>query len=98
MADDPNIEGIGYVYDYTNQIVNRSGGRTMREIKDVQRAEWGDVVPVLRALGYDNVINMSWSGEIYEHPGLLWEHAEATLDLIERDGWGPGMQGSDKKI
>lgn len=85
---DPGIETPAYGYEFSN--LEFRDGRTFAEIKEVQRAEWGDAVPILRAFGYDSVINMAYGGEIYE-TALNWEWDAATLDVVDKLGWGPGL-------
>ena len=41
----------------------------------------GDAVPILRAFGYEKVINMAYSGDLYE-TDLNWEWDPATLDIV----------------
>ena len=82
-----------YGFEFSN--LEFRDGRTFAEIKEVQRAEWGDVVPLLRAFGYDGqVLNMAYSGDFYETQ-LNWEWDAATLDLVDKLGWGPGLSGGD---
>jgi hypothetical protein len=82
-----------YGFEFSN--LEFRDGRTFSEIKEVQRAEWGDVVPLLRAFGYDDlVINMAYSGDFYE-TRLIWEWDAATLDLVDKLGWGPGLSDGD---
>lgn len=85
---DPGMEELSYGYEFSN--LEFRDGRTFAEIKEVQRSEWGDVVPLLRFFGYDKVINMSYGGEIYETQ-LNWEWDAATLDVVDKIGWGPGL-------
>ncbi len=82
-----------YGFEFSN--LEFRDGRTFAEIKEVQRREWGDVVPLLRAFGYDgHVLNMSYSGDFYE-TRLNWEWDAATLDLVDKLGWGPGLTDGD---
>ncbi len=85
---DPGVETPAYGYEFSN--LEFRDGRTFAEIKEVQRAEWGDAVPILRAFGYDKVINMAYGGELYE-TALNWEWDAATLDVVDKLGWGPGL-------
>jgi len=85
---DPGMAEPSYAFEFSN--LEFRDGRTFAEIKEVQRAEWGDVVPLLRSFAYDKVINMSWRGDIYETQ-LNWEWDVATLKLAEKYGWGPGL-------
>lgn len=89
---DPNAKPA-YGFEFSN--LEFRDGRTFAEIKEVQRSEWGDVVPLLRAFGYDgHVLNMSYSGDFYE-TRLNWEWDAATLDLVDKLGWGPGLADGD---
>lgn len=89
---DPGVKKPAYGYEFSN--LEFRDGRTFAEIKEVQRSEWGDVVPLLRVFGYDKVINMAWGGEIYETQ-LNWEWDAATLDVVDKLGWGPGLTSGD---
>ena len=93
--EDPGLKKSSYGYEYSNLIVRDN--RTFQEIKDVQKAEWGNVVPLLRAFGNDKVINMSWGGDLYE-TDLMWEYGESTLELVDQYGWGPGMDAAGNKV
>ncbi len=86
---DPGMKKSSYGYEFSN--LEFRDGRTFAEIKEIQRADWGDAIPLLRVFGYDKVINMSWGGEIYETE-LNWEWDSATLDMVDKLGWGPGLQ------
>ena len=90
LADhpDPGKKKPGYGFEFSNVVFR--DGRTFAEIKEVQRAEWGDAVPILRAFGYDKIINMSYGGDLYE-TDLNWEWDPATLDVTKARGWGPGL-------
>ena len=87
---DPGNERPGYGYEFSNLVFRDD--RTFSEIKETQRAEWGDAVPILRAFGYGKVINMSYGGALYE-TDLNWEWDPATLDVVRAHGWGPGLTG-----
>ena len=78
----------GYSYEFRNHVFRE--GRTFENIKEVQRAEWGDAVPILRAFGHRKLINMSYGGDLYETE-LNWEWDPATLDVVALRGWGPGL-------
>ncbi len=85
---DPGVAKPSYAFEFSN--VEFRDGRTFAEIKEIQRTEWGDVVPMLRSFAYDKVINVSCRGDEYETQ-LNWEWDTATLDLAEQYGWGPGL-------
>jgi hypothetical protein len=89
---DPGIDKPSYAFEFSN--IEYRDGRTFAEIKEVQRTEWGDVVPMLRSFAYDKVINISCRGDVYE-TRLNWEWDSATLDLAEKYGWGPGLNVGD---
>ena len=85
-------EGEGYNFEFRNTVFR--DGRTWEEIKEVQRMEWGDVIPLLRSFNHgpdDNiVVNMSYGGVPYETL-MNWEWDPNTLDVIAKLGWGPGL-------
>ena len=85
---DPGLAQPAYGFEFSNLVFR--DGRTFEQIKEVQRQEWGDVVPILRAFGYGKVINMSYGGDLYETE-LNWEWDPATLDVVQARGWGPGL-------
>ena len=85
---DPGNAKPGYGFEFSNLVYRDD--RTFSEIKETQRAEWGDAVPILRAFGYEKVINMSYGGALYE-TDLNWEWDPATLDVVRAHGWGPGL-------
>ena len=85
---DPAVAKPAYAFEFSN--IEYRDGRTFAEIKDVQRTEWGDVVPMLRCFAYDKVLNLSCRGDVYETQ-LNWEWDSATLDLADKYGWGPGL-------
>lgn len=93
-GDHPDPHGKpAYGFEFSN--LEFRDGRTFAEIKEVQRSEWGDVVPLLRAFGYDGkVLNMAYSGDFYETQ-LNWEWDAATLDVVDKVGWGPGLSVGD---
>lgn len=86
---DPGVAQPSYGYEFSN--LEFRDGRTFAEIKEVQRSEWGDVVPLLRCFAYGGAMNMAYGGDVYE-TALNWEWDAATLDLVEKYGWGPGLK------
>ncbi len=86
---DPGVQEPHYGYEFSN--LEFRDGRTFAEIKEIQRSEWGDAVPMLRYFGYGKVINCSCRGDTYE-TALNWEWDPATLDVVDKYGWGPGLQ------
>ncbi|MCX6857459.1 MAG: hypothetical protein NTV80_21420 [Verrucomicrobia bacterium] len=89
---DTGIARPSYAFEFSN--IEYRDGRTFAEIKEVQRTELGDVVPMLRSFAYDKVINVSCRGDVYETQ-LNWEWDSATLDLADMYGWGPGLSVGD---
>ncbi|MGI8603085.1 MAG: hypothetical protein ACR2OZ_08795 [Verrucomicrobiales bacterium] len=87
--EDPSLSEASYGFEFSNLVFRDD--RTFAEIKEVQRAEWGDTVPILRCFNYDKVINMAYGGEIFETQ-LDWEYDPATLDVVDKYGWGPGLK------
>jgi len=85
---DPGVSKPSYAFEFSN--IEYRDGRTFAEIKEIQRTEWGDVVPMLRSFAYDKAINVSCRGDVYETQ-LNWEWDTATLDLAEKYGWGSGL-------
>ena len=85
---DPGNAKPSYAFEFSNLVFR--DGRTFWEIKEVQRAEWGDAIPLLRTFGHDKVMNMSYGGDLYETE-LNWEWDPATLDVVAERGWGPGL-------
>jgi hypothetical protein len=47
---DPGVQAPHYGYEFSN--LEFRDGRTFAEIKEIQRSEWGDAVPMLRYFGY----------------------------------------------
>ena len=79
---DPALAQPAYGFEFSNLVFR--DGRTFEDIKEVQRAEWGDAVPILRAFGYEKVINMAYCGDLYE-TDLNWEWDPATLEGVTDD-------------
>ena len=86
---DPGLAAPNYGYEFSN--LEFRDGRTVAEIKEIQRSEWGDVVPMLRYFGYDKVLNCACRGDIYE-TALNWEWDPATLNMVDKYGWGDGLK------
>jgi hypothetical protein len=89
---DPGLETPSYGYEFSN--LEFRDGRTFAEIKEVQRAEWGDAIPLLRCFAYGEVMNMAYGGDVYE-TALNWEWDAATMDLVDKYGWGPGLKSGE---
>ncbi|MBP7948256.1 MAG: carboxypeptidase regulatory-like domain-containing protein [Verrucomicrobiales bacterium] len=88
---DPKIEP-SYGYEFSSKEFR--AGRSFAEVKEVQLAEYGPVVPILRCFHYGRVINLSYGGDIFETE-LNWETDPATLELVKKYGWGPGAKGGE---
>ena len=43
----------------------------------------------------DSVMNMAYGGDIYE-TALNWEWDAGTMDLVDKYGWGPGLDAGEK--
>ncbi len=89
--DDPKVKS-SYIYEF-NQ--SKAGGRrdqdiplTMKQWKMLQMEEFGPVVPLLRCHLHEPVLNLSYSGDLYE-TALFWESDTNTLALMAR--LGPGQ-------
>ena len=67
----------------------------MRQWKMLQMEEFGPVVPMLRCHLHDPILNLSYSGEVYE-TALFWESDTNTLALMARVGSGPGAREGQK--
>ena len=91
---DPAVAQPSYGFEFSN--LEFRDGRTFFEIKEIQRAEWGDAIPLLRCFAYgDTVINMAYGGELYE-TALNWEWDAGTMDMVAKFGWGPGLDSGEK--
>jgi protocatechuate 3,4-dioxygenase beta subunit len=96
--DDPKVKS-SYIYEF-NQ--SKAGGRrdqdiplTMKQWKMLQMEEFGPVVPLLRCHLHTSVLNVSYSGDLYE-TALFWESDTNTLALMARLGPGPGARDGKK--
>ncbi len=92
--DDPKVKS-SYIYEF-NQ--SNAGGRrdqdiplTMKQWKMLQMEEFGPVVPLLRCHLHEQVLNLTYSGELYQ-TALFWESDTNTLALMARLGPGPGAR------
>jgi hypothetical protein len=91
---DPKVHS-SYIYEF-NQA--EAGGRrnrdiklTMKQWKTLQMEEYGPVIPILRCHLHDPLINVAYSGDIYE-TALFWETDTNTLALMAKLGPGPGAK------
>ena len=96
--DDPKVKS-SYIYEFSQ---TKAGGRrdqdiplTMKQWKMLQMEEFGPVVPLLRCHLHDPVLNLSYSGDIYE-TSLFWESDTKTIALMARLGPGPGAREGKK--
>jgi len=95
---DPKVKS-SYIYEF-NQ--SKAGGQrdqdipmTMKEWKLLQMEEFGPAIPMLRCHLHDPILNLSYSGDVYE-TGLFWESDTNTLALMDRLGPGPGAKNGRK--
>ncbi|MHA3770716.1 hypothetical protein ACXR0O_04160 [Verrucomicrobiota bacterium sgz303538] len=84
--DDPKLK-CSYCYEFSGIRFNNN--KSFREIKEEQIEEFGPVVPILRCFSYDVIINVAYSGDIYE-TALMWETSPEAKELIKKLGTGPG--------
>ena len=93
---DPKLKA-SYIYEFSANTAggtinqNRETPLTMKEWKTMQMAEFGPATPMLRCHLHDPVLNLSFSGELYE-TGLYWETDPNTLALVKRLGQGSGVR------
>ncbi len=86
-----------YVYEFganpAGGSVNQGRERplTMKQWKTLQMEEFGPAIPILRCHLYSPVLNLAYSGDLYE-TGLFWETDTNTLALANRLGLGPGSK------
>ena len=92
---DPKLK-TSYVYEFSANSSGRSINQdrrtplTMKEWKTLQMQEFGPAIPLLRCHLHDPILNLSFSGEIYDTT-LFWESDPNTLALSKRLGPGPGL-------
>ncbi len=95
---DPKVRS-SYIYEFNQSDSGRKGDQdvalTMRQWKILQMEEFGPVVPMLRCHLHDPILNLSYSGEVYE-TALFWESDTNTLALMARVGSGPGAREGQK--
>jgi uncharacterized GH25 family protein len=96
--DDPKMK-TSYIYEFGGAMSGRKGNDgktlTMREWKKIQMESFGEVIPILRCHHHDPVLNMSYSGELFETV-LFWETDPHTLALMKK--LGPGKVGKPERI
>jgi protocatechuate 3,4-dioxygenase beta subunit/thiol-disulfide isomerase/thioredoxin len=90
---DPKIKS-SYIYEFSAReargIGTYTGERvlTMREMKSLQKEEYGNASPILRCFLYNPVLSLSWSGEFFETQAN-WESDPNMPEIVSRLG-GPG--------
>jgi thiol-disulfide isomerase/thioredoxin len=79
---DPKLT-VDYGYEFSARPIKAmfgyTGPMTMAAWKRMQMMVAGGIVPILRCFAYDQVLNMSFDGKIYESP-LQWE--DLVVDKI----------------
>jgi len=79
---DPGLS-TSYIYEFGNQpapVTNSttSATYTLRDWRQLQMGRVGSIVPILRCLHHDRVLNMSFDGKLYETTGD-WEAELASV-------------------
>jgi thiol-disulfide isomerase/thioredoxin len=95
---DPKMR-TSYVYEFSQADSNTGGGPgrdlTLKEKKMLQMEEYGPVIPLLRCHLHQRILNLSYSGDIYQ-TGLFWESDPNTRELMAKLGPGPGPRDARK--
>jgi len=95
---DPKMR-TSYVYEFSQADSHTSDehGREMslKEKKMIQMEEYGPVIPLLRCHLHERVLNLSYSGDIYQ-TALFWESDPSTRELMAKLGPGPGPRDARK--
>jgi len=95
---DPKVKS-SYIYEFNQSaaggIRDQDIPLTMKQWKELQMDEFGPAIPLLRCHLHDPILNVSFSGELYES-GLFWETNSNTLALMARLGPGPGAREGRK--
>ncbi len=95
---DPKMAS-SYIYEFSDADAGEKDEDgvelTMRRKKDIQMQEYGPVIPILRCHLHRRVLNLSYSGDIYQ-TDLYWEQDSNTRELMTRLGPGPGPKDSRK--
>ncbi len=84
--EDPKIH-TSYIYEFNAAPapeefnIGRDVPLTCKQWKLMQMGKFGMVTPILRAHGSQTVLNVAYSGDIYE-TGLLWENDPNTRRLV----------------
>lgn len=85
--EDPKIH-TSYIYEFNAAPapeefnIGREVPLTCKQWKLMQMGKFGMVTPILRAHGSQPVLNVAYSGDIYE-TGLLWENDPNTRRLVK---------------
>lgn len=87
--EDPKLP-CSYRYTFGAKLFG-SGNDSSRYVKKLQMQEFGPVVPILRCFHYPRVLNIAYSGDVYE-TDQNWEGAPETKTLIEKLGLGEGFK------
>jgi protocatechuate 3,4-dioxygenase beta subunit len=84
-----------YIYEFNQAEAGGQRSRdiklTMKQWKTLQMEEYGPVIPILRCHLHEPLINLSYSGDIYE-TALFWETDTNTFALMAKLGPGPGAK------
>jgi uncharacterized GH25 family protein len=95
---DPKMR-TSYTYEFSQATANTRDEQgkelTLKEKKMIQMQEYGPVIPLLRCHLHSRVLNMSYSGDIYQ-TALFWETDPNTLELMAKLGPGPGPKDAKK--
>jgi hypothetical protein len=95
---DPKMR-TSYVYEFSQAGSGTPGDQgkelTLKEKKILQMQEYGPVVPLLRCHLHHPILNLSYSGDIYETE-LFWETDPNTRALMAKLGPGPGPKDARK--
>jgi hypothetical protein len=91
-SGDPKLP-TSYSYEFSAAAFG-PGGRPFREVKEAQMKEFGAVVPILRCFAHEHVINMAYSGDLYESE-LFWETSAEGKALSKKLGLGKGFDAGD---
>jgi uncharacterized GH25 family protein len=95
---DPKMR-TSYTYEFSQATANTRDEQgkelTLKEKKMIQMQEYGPVIPLLRCHLHSRVLNMSYSGDIYQ-TALFWESDASTRELMAKLGPGPGPKDAKR--
>ncbi len=77
---DPKMKS-SFVYQF---VPAKVGAREYREWKTIQLMDYGDSVPVVRYYGFEQVLNLTYGGEIY-FSGNSWANPPEAGNNLESD-------------